>query len=119
MEGRIKAFGVQKLVGREPHGRVCRGWKGKARERKLGLEKEGSVKEARKLLRTAREGSLKQRQETGSGRESCSQGPVLMRCQGGGRWRRTLDLGTGDLGRLGFDSRDGGRGWTAEVRHPT
>lgn len=110
MEGRIKAFGVQKLVGKEPHGRVCRGWKGKARERKLGLEKEGSVKEARKLLWT-----LKQRQETGSGRESCSQCLVLMRCQGGGRWRRTLDLGTGDLGRLGFDSKDGGRGWTAEV----
>lgn len=78
-------------------------------------EKEGSVKEARKLLRTEREGSRKPRQETSSGRESCSQRPVLMRCQGGGRWRRTLDLGPGDLGRLGFDSRDGGRGWTAEV----
>lgn len=53
MEGRIKAFEVQQLVGREPHGRMCRGWKG---QRKSGLEKEGSVKEARKLLRTERGG---------------------------------------------------------------
>lgn len=36
----------------------------------------------------------KQRQERGSGRESCPPCPVMMRCQGGGRWSRDTGLCT-------------------------